>query len=736
MMLRLFLLLLFLVSSKVDVLACLLSEQLLKMQEEELGQITYFLKNENWSLESTRNGVRFSIEDHFVNRDVASWNGRYSESVEVYFFQGKSNIVRYATDGNCFNELIHNFKKLASPRNEILGQSLYTKFKIESRSLLFIETPNSNGYNSYEVVIYNTGEIQQEVKIAKQKEAAYLEKLKEAESLFAREDFTGAELKYYELNALQKSDASVYYDCLSVDEYNERLAKCRIEICKKIIRAAEDLAVNGSLKAAVSELTEAKSCLEGPNLNAYAISERAHVDRRIKELKLEDRLIEARLFQERGNLEDALMALDEAAILSNYRRDIEEARSKLAARITDNKTQALLDEAAVLIKSMEYERAIANLDKALELNKGDKRIATLRDDAAKQWKSYLSENYLKAADRLYTEQKYRDAITEYKSYLELNPKNAYAMDRISSATGILEILDMRAMKTFKYSDVNKGDYEAFTRELIGNLNAAVDTQDKGEFRFETNIVFDTSGVNHSKPSIAVSSSALFGEVLFSMHGTSILTAPQKAGYYLAAEDHAEYDLSWTSDKIVLHSRPSGIFSSTGNSEMLVKECVEFIGKAPYSFGASSFTVREKRFNGKIYRDIHFDSYRSAGTMSAACASFVVPGLGSVLTGKKARGYIAMSGFFASAGLAYMAERKSNSKYEAYMEATNQDDIDQLYKSANRWHHRSITFASVAIGVYVYDVFGALVSGRENAIKSWGLKRRVNREYVRREPLKL
>ena len=736
MMLRLFLLLLFLVSSKVDVLACLLSEQLLKMQEEELGQITYFLKNENWSLGNSERNVRYPIDNHFVNRDLVSWSGNYSESVTIYVREGKSNIVIYRTQESCFNELIHNFKKSNPAKNEIIGQGLYTKFKVGNKAVWFIETPGTYGYNTFEVLVYNIPDIQLEVKQAKQRAAVYSEKLKQAETQFSQSDFTGSELSYSELMAIQRIDGGLLYDCLSEDEINNRRAACRLEICRKIVNTAEGLVERGLNEEALTEFTEASDCLRGDNVYSYAGQDLAKVEQRIRDLKLAMRLAEAKQLEQEGKLEEALTAYEDAVRISGNNINIIESKNKLQAKITDTKTQSLLNEASVLLGSKEFDSAIKKYDQALILNRGDKRILGLKEDAEKQWKAFRSERYMTAADRNYSERKYREAIDNYKAYLELNPKDKYAIERISSATHIVEILEKRSSTVFSYAETNAADYKVFRDELSNKLNATVDTQDKGSFRFETNIEFDTAGVNRSKPTIAASTNNLFNDALFSLHRATFLQAPMEAGYFLAAKENDTYDLSWTTEKIVLHSKRWGIFSTTEKPNAQLDECIAFIRSAPYHNGVSRFTVTKKQFNGKTFRDIKFEDYQPRGTMPAACTSIILPGLGSVLTGEQERGYMAMTGFFASAGLAYLSEKKSKTAYDDYRIATDQEEIDRLYKTANRWHHRSLAFATVAIGVYIYDIYGAFSNGRQNALKSRALKERAKREYVRRERLTL
>jgi tetratricopeptide (TPR) repeat protein len=120
---------------------------------------------------------------------------------------------------------------------------------------------------------------------------------------------------------------------------------------------------------ALTKFTEASDCLRGDNVYSYAGQDLAKVEQRIKDLKLEMRLAEAKQLEQDGKLDEALTAYDDAVRISGYNNSIVESKNRLQAKITDSKTQSLLDEASILLESKDYENAIKRYDQALTLKK-------------------------------------------------------------------------------------------------------------------------------------------------------------------------------------------------------------------------------------------------------------------------------------------------------------------------------------------------------------------------------
>jgi len=96
--------------------------------------------------------------------------------------------------------------------------------------------------------------------------------------------------------------------------------------------------------------------------------------------------------------------------------------------------------------------------------------------------------------------------------------------------------------------------------------------------------------------------------------------------------------------------------------------------------------------------------------SAGCSCFI-PGIGQFMKGEnsKARAIIAASGASLSATIIAWAISDSKRNYYLSLGPSDIDKMDDAYNAYDRWRKVSFISAAAFVGVYVYNIFDAIIS---------------------------
>jgi hypothetical protein len=237
------------------------------------------------------------------------------------------------------------------------------------------------------------------------------------------------------------------------------------------------------------------------------------------------------------------------------------------------------------------------------------------------------------------------------------------------------------------------------------------------------IKYDTLGVNRSFVKLSENTINDYDNYLSSqLNNPSLTTAPDRGGFYIAAESKTALNVDWYSYETTVKINQDGVHSAS--------KIAGFIREQPFKSGKYKFEFKEKHVGEKQFEDITLVKYNCAGPESSLY-SMVLPGLGKlkVTYGEKGKG--TMFCFLASAATYFGAKYISNNQYAKYQNATNQEDMDSYYKKANKNNQISLTAAGISATLYIYDLAWVIKRGLKNKSDS-----KWFRESIKNHPKKV
>ena len=230
MNLRLFILIMCFLSSNTIISQggadCFLKHQITKMQTSSLEDISRFLNIEEWSFDGASKDQFFQYKEYELTYDLVSWTKSYydTEKVLVYNAPNKQNVIKIILKKACFNKLL---KSLGSSkrRTRFDEDKFVTVFKVDSKTIEFIEEKDRNSRDRYSILVYNTYSLSKEIRkiedhlreerfreeakrrAEEEKHLSFLRIIQEGDDLFAREEYVLAKEKYLSaLNVKKTSD--------------------------------------------------------------------------------------------------------------------------------------------------------------------------------------------------------------------------------------------------------------------------------------------------------------------------------------------------------------------------------------------------------------------------------------------------------------------------------------------------------------------------------------------------
>ena len=301
------------------------------------------------------------------------------------------------------------------------------------------------------------------IKVQMYQNSLYTQQIQLADEFFGKKDFDNA-LKYYQ-EALTILPGDVYASG-KIQEINMTRANNQQteEDYIKAITAADKLFKEGKLEGSLAEYrraVELKPSETYPKEKAIEVEALIAKGKKITdeyELALQD----AELALSRNDYETAVQKLEAAIRLMPGdplpKQKLAEAQNLKAAW---DSYSGLIDEGDDLYVSKEFEKARQKYLQALSVKPSEeyprsmieKIDAALLEVAEKNITSY--EEAIALADQLYSEEKYEQAMVEYKNALRFKPDENYAKQRISDITNALNL--RKSQEEAYNQSIAKGD---------------------------------------------------------------------------------------------------------------------------------------------------------------------------------------------------------------------------------------------------------------------------------------
>jgi tetratricopeptide (TPR) repeat protein len=690
---RHFILLLLLCGHGIHSHACLLAEQLLKMQSEKLSSIHGFLSKEGWYSGVAMSDQDLIVFDYTLTYDRIIWNKSGQGSIELYYKVGKPTIVLYYPDQYCYDNLFKHFSSKQEGAVSILENRLTTKFQKGDVSVQFEEGQGAYYAQNYKILVLSESKVRSEIAFEKEK-AAKVERMRlerkdesertaqQASLYFNSGQFELALEEYRKIDALEMFNGERVFDFGSLTWVAEKMRECEFAVCNRFVQSAQELLTSKNYSQAILSYQRAIECHAGA-----AITDATTTEIR----RIEGKMLEAQLSQKYDTGEEYFL-------------------------------------------SGSYDMALLSFEEATVLSKGSRESALKLEDLKNRIKEAKSNEFFRVADSLYNAKQFRKAIESYGDVLKLNPSNKAAKEKVAAAEKILDILHQRRTITFKYEKINSDNYLAFKSDVLKLLSTQLEAQASGFIQFETSLSFDTLGKNTSAPRVLTIDNTGFEEGLQKVHTSSRLTPPKLGDYFISSFDTERFELDWKTEEIQFNTKRLNLVGPQMAGVSSV--CTEYLKRKPYCYGRSTFSVRTKTLNGKEFVDIGLIDYRPKGMPSSAFASLILPGLGSLKVTHGRKGWLSMVGFFTMAGSAVVFESLSAQRYTSYKAATDQEQTTRLYNEANNMHKASLVCASLATTIYVSDFIRALSVASKNKRNSERLKAAVKKNSfeVQYQPL--
>jgi tetratricopeptide (TPR) repeat protein len=674
--------------------SCLLPEQLLKMQSEKLSSIHGFLSSEGWNSCSAMSDQQIAVFDYTLIYDKIVWNKYDQGIIELYYKHGKPSIVFYYPDSYCFESVLQQFASKQDGISSVSGNRLTTKFQKGNVTVQFEQGQYYANGRSYAIIVLQENEVKNEIAQEKEKiakaERLRLEREVEAERVtqqaavyFGLGQFELAEEEYRKLAGLEMVGADRPYDFGSTTWVPLKIRECQHGFCNRPIKLAEVAVNEKKYDEAISNYQVAIDCYGNAEFEGEGNIEIQRIQGKIRDIQATQKYDNGEQYFLEGNYDMALTSYEEAAVIANN-------RSESTAKLNDLRNRI---------------------------------------------KEAKSNEFFKTADNFFKDKQYRSAIEAYKEVLNLNPENKVAKDKIAAAENIIEILHKRRTITFKYSETNSFNYNAFKSQLLDLLVTTSESQPNGFIELETNLSFDTMGVNISAPIVNSPKGVGLEESLLEIHRSSKLSPPKLGDFFISSSDIERFQVDWKTEEIEFTTKRMNIVGPQLNGVSSV--CTDYLKNKPYCYGTSVFSVRTKTLNGKQFIDIGLTKYNPKGMPSEALASLIVPGLGSLRVTHGQTGWFNMAGFFTLAGSAFVLNDLSEKRYASYQATTDQGEMDRLYNEANNMHKASLVCASLAATIYVSDIARAVSVGVKNKRRSSSLKSAVKKNSfdIQRQQLK-
>lgn len=331
------------------------------------------------------------------------------------------------------------------------------------------------------------------------------------------------------------------------------------------------------------------------------------------------------------------------------------------------------------------------------------------------------------ADKYFSEKKYDLASQEYNSILKLDFANSDAIIKIKEIERIIELLSNRSKFIYSYRETNNGDYLRLLSEIEKDINTNINDSRQGYVDVSYNICFDTTGSNLSKITKMNSSIKDYNSKFTDLVNNVRIEPYKESDFYLSSKDNIALNARWNIQKSVIRLN-SKYSLNQSNLDESFKTIQEYLSNSNTKYGKYIFEIKHKDINGSIFSDIRLVKFKTVGP-EATLISMIMPGMGTLKVTYGKKGWGTFTCFLLSSGVALGSKLYSDAQYKKYRTATNQEDMNKYYKSANIFHKIALVSAGISASIYLYDVIWVFSKGIKNVKNSSNLRNQLKKSPI-------
>jgi hypothetical protein len=277
----------------------------------------------------------------------------------------------------------------------------------------------------------------------------------------------------------------------------------------------------------------------------------------------------------------------------------------------------------------------------------------------------------------------------------------------------------------KYSETNPLEYKLLGSNLTETMEQLAKTKPSGRVNLDFNIAFNSEGKNTSELKIIKLSHNNFEKAITNRIYQTKLNPSKLCGQFTSTSDEISFDFKWTT----YNSKYN--YSYASNSEYN-----QFLQSNNLPIGTYTFTIKKKELNGKDFKDIWISDYKIRGPGMAVYSIFL-PGWGTrKVTYKEKSGINRSLTVLVPLTLGFLAKATSNSYYNSYLNASEQNIMDDKYNSANFWNKTSTSLFILSGVFYIYDISWVFVKGISNKKRQSEVRKliRANNLQIQKQSL--
>ena len=422
-----------------------------------------------------------------------------------------------------------------------------------------------------------------------------------------------------------------------------------------------------------------------------------------------------------NEFETALNKLFDAKKCTQKLNVVETKINEIKKLILNNTIQQKKIYADELFYLEKYDSSIAIYKSILELDKNNSfAVEQIKNVERKKLKNYTNQ-LLSKAEAYLSAKNYDSAWVYFKSIKITNPADTYAEWNVNRIEKIQKTMQERKTRVFSYRSTNGMDLNNFKNLISENLNLRIQEKNRGFLDVRFTIAFDTSGNNLSYVKNLNTSFPNYQNYISKLALNGTLKPSTENGFYLAAEEILACDVKWSTERLKYNSKFSGIEQSN-KSTQIPSPIYNFINSQTLKYGKFTIDLKEKESDGRTFTDMHLVKHKVVGPR-AALLSIVFPTLGSRKVSYGASGRGRLKSFLLMSTLAIGSKFYSKNQYDAYNDSTNHlYSRGTLLENARIAETMATVFGGISATLYIYDILWAFSKGIKNIKQSRPIKR--------------
>ena len=329
-------------------------------------------------------------------------------------------------------------------------------------------------------------------------------------------------------------------------------------------------------------------------------------------------------------------------------------------------------------------------------------------------------------DRDEAETKKREAQAQEEARRREAEANAEIRRQQEEAEQLRLFLIERKNKIYDYKELNPQDYQSFKNGIEQKIKSAL--YDYKNINYNATITFniDTSNSIKYKIQNTKSDNPTFDNFLNAQLKNVKLNNSTKNNYSVSSSFDYSLTVKNLTDTFSFEKTSSDLVLSKGNANRF-EESKQYVqsdlNSKSLPTGKYVIAYSKNQVNDNVNENVKYIMYKGFGGGSANCLfSVLIPGLGNPFVNKtnKATWLITTVGVAGLIGGGVLMNNLSNSNYQKYQNAKNQNDIDNFYDKANSQHHLMYAFIGAGAAWWAIDIIHVCSKGAKN-------KRKINED---------